>query len=126
MISTFDVRTWRSGPCVVVRATGDLDMAVAPRLRAEIDRALDSALDGAGNPNLVMDLTGVPFCDSVGLGVLVGTLTRLKEAHGRLMLVVSPGMITHLLTITNLDRHFETRDSLREALDAMAPSHSPG
>ncbi|MGJ6966396.1 STAS domain-containing protein [Streptosporangium sp. G11] len=122
MISTFDVQTWRSGACVVVRATGELDMAVAPRLRAEIDRALD----GAGTPSLVMDLTGVPFCDSVGLGVLVGTLTRLKEAHGRLMLVLSPGMITHLLTITNLDRHFETRDNLREALDAMTPSHSQG
>ncbi|MEU4404573.1 STAS domain-containing protein [Streptosporangium sp. NPDC023963] len=122
MISTFDVRTWRSGTCVVVQATGELDMAVAPRLRAEIDGALHEA----GTPNLVMDLTGVPFCDSVGLGVIVGTLTRLKEAHGRLMLVVSPGMITHLLTITNLDRHFETRDSLREALDAMAPSHSSG
>ncbi|MEU4536150.1 STAS domain-containing protein [Streptosporangium sp. NPDC023825] len=122
MISTFDVQTWRSGTCVVVQATGELDMAVAPRLRAEIDGALHEA----GSPNLVMDLTGVPFCDSVGLGVLVGTLTRLKEAHGRLMLVVSPGMITHLLTITNLDRHFETRDSLREALDAMAPSHSSG
>ncbi|MER5648622.1 STAS domain-containing protein [Streptosporangium sp. NPDC002524] len=122
MISTFDVQTWRSGTCAVVQATGELDMAVAPRLRAEIDNVLQDV----GTPNLVMDLTGVPFCDSVGLGVLVGTLTRLKEAHGRLMLVVSPGMITHLLTITNLDRHFETRDNLREALDAMAPSHSPG
>ncbi|MFF3440451.1 STAS domain-containing protein [Streptosporangium sp. NPDC002721] len=122
MISTFDVQTRRSGTCVVVQATGELDMAVAPRLRAEIDRVLQEE----GTPNLVMDLTGVPFCDSVGLGVLVGTLTRLKEAHGRLILVVSPGMITHLLTITNLDRHFETRDNLREALDTMAPSHSSG
>ncbi|MFS1297685.1 STAS domain-containing protein [Streptosporangium longisporum] len=122
MISTFDVQTWRSGPCAVVRATGELDMSVAPRLRAEIDRALEAL----GAPNLVLDMTGVPFCDSVGLGVLVGTLTRTKEAGGRLMLVVSPGMITHLLTITNLDRHFEVRGDLREALDAMAPSHSTG
>lgn len=121
VISTFDVQTWRSGPCAVVRATGELDLAVAPRLRAEIDRVLD----GAGVPGLVVDLTKVPFCDSVGLGVLVGTLTRLREAHCRLILVVGPGMITHLLTITNLDRHFEVRGSLREALDALAPSHSP-
>ncbi|MEV0751264.1 STAS domain-containing protein [Streptosporangium sp. NPDC050280] len=122
MISIFDVQTWRSGTCVVVQAAGELDMAVAPRLRAEIDHALEDA----GSPHLVLDLTGVPFCDSVGLGVIVGTLTRIKEAHGHLMLVVSPGMITHLLTITNLDRHFETRATLRDALDAMAPSHSAG
>jgi len=122
VISAFDVQTWRSGICVVVRVTGELDMAVAPRLRAEIDHALEDS----ETANLVLDLTAVPFCDSVGLGVIVGTLTRIKEAHGRLMLVVSPGMITHLLTITNLDRHFETRTTLREALDAMAPSHSTG
>ncbi|MBB2909667.1 anti-sigma B factor antagonist [Streptosporangium becharense] len=122
MSSTFDIQTWPSGPCMVVQAAGDLDMAVAPRLRAEIDQVLD----GLGHPCLVMDLTQVPFCDSVGLGVLVGTLTRVKEAHGRLVLVVSPGMITHLLTITNLDRHFEMRGSLREALDSFTLSHSSG
>lgn len=120
MISTFDVQTHQSGPCVVVRATGELDMSVAPRLRAEIDQALETS----GAPNLVLDMTGVPFCDSVGLGVLVGALTRTKEAGGRLMLVVVPGMITHLLTITNLDRHFEVRGDLREALDALTPSPS--
>ncbi|MFC7644978.1 STAS domain-containing protein [Streptosporangium lutulentum] len=91
-------------------------MAVAPRLRAGIDRAFESP----GRPTLVMDLTEVPFCDSVGLGILVGALTRVKETGGRLILVVRPGMITHLLTITNLDRHFETCGSLSEALDAVA------
>jgi anti-sigma B factor antagonist len=116
MISTFDVQTWRDGTSVVVQATGELDMSVAPRLRAGIDRALENS----GRPSLVMDLTEVPFCDSVGLGILVGTLTRVRETGGRLILVVSPGMIAHLLTITNLDRHFETCGSLSEALGAVA------
>ncbi|WP_433252209.1 STAS domain-containing protein [Streptosporangium sp. CA-135522] len=116
MIPVFDVQRWTDGSCVVVRASGELDMAVAPRLRAEVDRALETP----GHRCLVMDLTEVPFCDSVGLGILVGALTRVKDAHGRLILVVTPGMITHLLTITNLNRHFETSGSLREALDAAA------
>jgi anti-sigma B factor antagonist len=116
VISTFDVQTWRDGLSAVVQATGELDMAVAPRFRAGVDRALE----GVRRPSLVMDLTEVPFCDSVGLGILVGTLTRVRESGGRLILVVGPGMITHLLTITNLDRHFETYGSLREALDAVA------
>jgi anti-sigma B factor antagonist len=116
VLSTFDVQTWRDGPSAVVQATGELDMSVAPRLRAGVDQALE----GPGRPSLVVDLTEVPFCDSVGLSILVGTLTRVREAGGRLILVVSPGMITHLLTITNLDRHFETCGSLREALDTVA------
>ncbi|GAA3132555.1 anti-sigma factor antagonist [Streptosporangium carneum] len=101
---------------MVVRAEGELDMAVAPRLRAELDRALELP----GHPCVVVDLTAVPFCDSVGLGILVGALTRVRDTRGRLILVVRPGMITHLLTITNLDRHFETCGSLHEALSAAA------
>ncbi|MEV4242235.1 STAS domain-containing protein [Streptosporangium canum] len=116
VIPAFDVQRWNNGPCVIVRAAGELDMAVAPRLRAEVDRALETP----DHPCLVMDLTEVPFCDSVGLGILVGALTRIRDTHGRLILVVGPGMITHLLTITNLNRHFETCGSLREALDAAA------
>ncbi|MFF5211388.1 STAS domain-containing protein [Streptosporangium sp. NPDC000396] len=116
MTPKFDVQRWHRDPCEVVRVAGDLDMTAAPRLRAEVDRALEVP----GHPCLVMDLTGVPFCDSVGLGVLLEALARIKDTHGRLILVVSPGMITHLLTITNLDSHFETCGSLREALDSAA------
>ncbi|WP_326820149.1 STAS domain-containing protein [Streptosporangium sp. NBC_01639] len=116
VVTTFDVQRWSNGPCVVVRASGELDMAVAPRLRAEVEQALETP----GHPCLVLDLTEVPFCDSVGLGILVGALTRVRDTHGRLILVLNPGMITHLLTITNLNRHFETCGTLHEALDAAA------
>ncbi|GAA4222223.1 anti-sigma B factor antagonist [Streptosporangium album] len=101
---------------MVVQASGELDMAVAPRLRAEVEHALETP----GHPCLVLDLTEVPFCDSVGLGILVGALTRVRDTRGRLILVLNPGMITHLLTVTNLNRHFETCGTLREALDAAA------
>ncbi|MER7128705.1 STAS domain-containing protein [Streptosporangium saharense] len=113
-MTVFEVHSWNRGPCVVVRAAGELDMAVAPRLDMEIGRALDLA----ECPCLVLDLAEVPFCDSVGLGVLVSALTRVRDSHGRLILVVRPGMVARLLTITNLDRYFETRGSLREALAA--------
>jgi anti-sigma B factor antagonist len=116
MIPAFDVQTWQNGPCVVIRAAGELDMSVAPRLRAAVDQALETS----GRSCLVMDLTQVPFCDSVGLGTLVAALTRMKDAHGRLILVLNPGMITRLLSITSLDRHFETCGTLHEAFDAAA------
>ncbi|MEV5494294.1 STAS domain-containing protein [Nonomuraea fuscirosea] len=107
------VRCWREGPCTVVRVVGDLDVAGAPRLRAELEQAL------AAPVNLIVDLTEVPFCDSVGLGVLVETLNQVQHLRGRMVLVVGPGMIRHLLTITNLDRHFATSGSLDEARTAL-------
>ncbi|WP_336207727.1 STAS domain-containing protein [Nonomuraea sp. LPB2021202275-12-8] len=109
------VRYWQEDFCTVLHIAGDLDVSGAPRLRAEIEQALASA-----DPvRLVIDLTEVPFCDSVGLGVLVSTLNRVQHARGRMILVLGPGMIRHLLTITNLDRHFETSSSIGEARAAL-------
>ncbi|MFC4115494.1 STAS domain-containing protein [Nonomuraea zeae] len=109
------VRCWHEDPCTVLHVVGDLDVAGAPRLRAEIDQAVSAA-----DPlNLVVDLSEVPFCDSVGLGVLVATLNYVQHMNGRMILVLAPGMIRHLLTITNLDRHFETSGSLVEARAAL-------
>ncbi|WP_344855390.1 STAS domain-containing protein [Planomonospora alba] len=115
MLPAFDVQTRRENSCTVIRVKGELDMSVAPRLRAAIDRVLAEP----GRPCLVMDLTEVPFCDSVGLGIMVNTLTRVRDSRGRLVLALAPGMIAHLLTITNLDRHFETYGSVEEAFGAF-------
>ncbi|WP_219471861.1 STAS domain-containing protein [Nonomuraea rhizosphaerae] len=109
------VRSWREEPCTILHAVGELDVAAAPRMRDALDRILAAAHP----PRLVLDLTEVPFCDSVGLGVLVATLNHVQQVQGRLILVVGPGMISHLLTITNLDKHFETRSSLGEARTAF-------
>ncbi|MEV0581875.1 STAS domain-containing protein [Nonomuraea sp. NPDC050310] len=106
---------WES-PCIVLEVIGDLDSSGVPRLRA----AIDSACASGTPPHLVLDLTEVPFCDSTGLGLLVSTLKRVRQARGRLVLVLGPGMIARLLTITNLDGHFETTDSLPDALLAAA------
>ncbi|MCA2185701.1 STAS domain-containing protein [Nonomuraea cavernae] len=109
------VSCWREDPCTVLRVVGDLDAAGAPRLRAELDQAL-----ALPHPlHLVLDLTEVPFCDSVGLGVLVAGLNHVQRRHGRMILVLAPGMISHLLTITNLDRHFETSASMDDARTAL-------
>lgn len=107
------VRSWMEDRCVVVSVVGELDAGGAPRLRAELDQALSPG----SPPNLVIDLTEAPFCDSVGLGLLVSALTRVR---GHLVLAVAPGMIARLLAITNLDRHFAIRGSLEEATQALA------
>ncbi|WP_449060941.1 STAS domain-containing protein [Planomonospora algeriensis] len=115
MVLAFDVRTWRRDSYTVIRVKGELDMATAPRFRA----AVDQVLEASDRPCVVMDLTEMPFCDSVGLGILVNALTRIRDSRGRLILVPAPGMVTRLLTITGLDRHFEMRGSVDEAFGAF-------
>jgi len=110
------VTIWQEDLCTVLHIVGELDVSGAPRLRAELDQVLASA-----DPlRLVIDLTAVPFCDSVGLSVLVSLLNHARRTHGRLILVLGPGMISHLLVITNLNGHFETCASLQEARTALS------
>jgi anti-sigma B factor antagonist len=59
--------------------TGDCDLASGPELRRQIQRAAADA------DRLVVDLAGVGFLDSVGLGLLVGAARRVQE-----LVVVAP------------------------------------
>ena len=102
-----------SGDCAVLRITGEADVYTAPELRQQI---ID--LVGNGTRHIVGDLRGVEFLDSTGLGVLVGSLKRLRVHHGSLTLVTSGGPLLHLLQITGLDRAFELRQGVLDAISA--------
>jgi anti-sigma B factor antagonist len=103
----------REGPCVVLEIAGELDMNAVPRLRAELDTVLESVRQPWC---IVLDLTQTTFCDSRGLGLLVQTYNRVRGMGGRMGLAVAPGMVSRLLMITNLDRHFETFATTEAAL----------
>ena len=89
------------GPVTVVTATGEVDVYTAPALR---DALLTASPTGAGL--LLLDMTGITFLDSSGLGVLVGGLKRAKTAGGRLDLAGPGPHITAILTRTGLRRLF--------------------
>ncbi|MFJ2728964.1 STAS domain-containing protein [Streptomyces collinus] len=61
------------GALAVIALSGEFDIAAAPAARA-------LELIANGRPDLVADLSGVTFCDSSGLGALVGIWRCAKEA----------------------------------------------
>jgi anti-sigma B factor antagonist len=98
---------------VVLHVTGEIDVATAPRLR---ERTV--ALVAQGQRHLVIDLDGVDFLDSTGLGVLVGTLKRLRSQDGTLALVCSRPSILKVFEITELTKIFDMHPSIDAALRA--------
>lgn len=100
------------GRQVVVRATGEIDLTTAPVLRETLSDLID-----AGHCRLVVDLTEVTQCDSVGLGVLVGALKRARHQDaGGYVRLVCRGPVRSVLRRTGLDRIFATHDDLAGAL----------
>jgi anti-sigma B factor antagonist len=88
----------------VIALTGALDIATAPDLWEAIDAAIAD-----GHATLLLDLAGLTFVDSTGLGVFVRAGKELRAAGGGLVLR-SPGeRVANLLSITRLEEVFEIR-----------------
>jgi len=110
-----DVSIEESDGIVVVSPRGELDAYTPPRLRSELHRLVE-----AGNRTLVVDLTDVSFLDSSALGVLVGTLRRLREREGELRIVKPRPLAMRAFEVTSLDRVLNLYGTRKEALAAAS------
>lgn len=108
------VTTRESGVRTVVHVTGEIDVYTAPVLREELATLVDG-----GHVDLVVDLTGVPFMDSTGLGVLVGALKKVKTHGGELRLVIDQEKVLKVFRITALTQVFPIFATVAEALTAV-------
>ena len=101
------------GECAVLALRGELDVNGGPRLRDALAEAI-----GDGGPRIVVDLEGIDFIDSAGLGVLVGGLKRARTNDGDLVLVCTGRTVLKVMEITGLTRILEIHASREDALAA--------
>ena len=68
---------------------------------------------------IVVDLAGVEWMNSTGLGIIISGYTTLKHHDGELKLANVTDKIQSLLTITKLVTVFETHDSVEAAVNSF-------
>ena len=68
---------------------------------------------------VLLNLGGVPYIDSAGLGEVVRTYTTVSRQGGQLKLLNLTKRITDLLSITKLLTVFETFDVEQDALNSF-------
>lgn len=95
----------------VLAVRGEVDVYTAPRLRERLVELVSQ-----GKHQIVVDLEGVDFLDSTGLGVLVGGLKRLRSHDGDLTLVCTQQRILKVFEITGLTKVFAIHDSVDDAV----------
>lgn len=103
-----DVRS--GGDYQVLRPEGDLDVYTVGSLRDAIGTMIDD-----GTPHVVVDLDGVPFMDSSGLGALMGGVRRLREAGGDLAIACTREQHLKLFTITGFGEGVSIAPTVEEA-----------
>lgn len=108
--------TERDGAAVLA-VSGEVDVATVPRLREQLH-----GLVAQGTNRIIVDLDGVDFLDSTGLGVLVGALKRVRSNDGELALVCTQPRIRKVFEVTGLTKVFSLFDSVDEAVAGTTPS----
>jgi anti-sigma B factor antagonist len=105
----------------VVTVTGDVDVATCATLR-------DSLLQEVADENfrgLVVNLAGVSFIDSTGIGVLVGVWRRTKATDGSLALASPSRQAQSVLDATGLTKVLSIYSTEEEAVQACAQPDTP-
>ena len=72
-----------------------------------------------GHKKLILNLEGVPYVDSAGLGEIVRTYTTVSRQGGNLKLLNLTKRIEDLLSITKLLTVFDTYDSEQDAISSF-------
>jgi anti-sigma B factor antagonist len=108
------------GNLVTVAVTGELDVATMPGL----DRQLGPPAD-LGH-HLILDLTGLRFCDCAGLSLFLRLQQRAGAAGGSLHLVAATAQVRRLITATKLTDVLPVAGSLAEVIALVNEAASIG
>jgi anti-anti-sigma factor len=99
------------GDSVVVTVRGHLDVDSASLLSTTLDQVLDRPA-----PRVVVDLSGVEFCDSIGLSTFVVGHNRAVAGGGWVRLAAPREFLEHLLDTVGLAARMGVYPSVADAL----------
>ena len=99
---------------VVMTIRGPMDVATVPQLRDTLIGLIDE-----GHDRFVFEMSAVDFIDSIGLGVIVGVVHRLRPHDGALALAAPSAHARKAFHITQLTRVLSLHDTVEDALAAV-------
>jgi anti-sigma B factor antagonist len=127
----FDLQRRERDGWSVLAVLGELDLAAAPRVRHAVMELVRGAFPPPTTPpRVIVDLSGVDFLDSAGLGVVLGAVRRVRLAGGTAAIVVGTPQVRGVFEVLGLDRVLQLARSVDEVVragegDRPAPGSSP-
>lgn len=109
------VKTRMEGDAAIITVSGKLmGGPESDALRNEVKNLIDD-----GSKRFVVNLKGVPWINSTGLGALMAVYTSIQRSEGALKLCHVSDRIQSLFMITKLLTIFDTYPSEQEAIDSF-------
>ena len=114
-MAELDLKERQAGDVTILDLSGEVrigDSSVA--LRDSIRSLADQ-----GKKKLLLNLAGVKYIDSSGIGELIANYTTVKRGGGQLKLLNLTDRVQNLLVITKLLTVFDAYDNEAEALKSF-------
>jgi len=108
-----DIRTSREPDATIVKISGEVDLRTSPQLRDVFLELLETKPQ-----RVILDLTGVGYVDSSGVGTIVELKRRAMQDNGTVILVGLQARVRSLFEITRLDKFFTITATVDEARQA--------
>lgn len=99
--------------CTVLRPVGEIESATVPAFRQAVAQL-------GPDERVVIDMAGVPFVDSSGIGALIGAVRRVREIGGTIAIAAVNHPVGRVLNLTGLDRIVEIAETVEQAADRLA------
>ena len=110
-----DIDVTQSGAVTVVMPRGDLDLAAADQVKRTLTELVDT-----GQSQLLMDLGGVSYIDSSGMGALVAAMKHARSRGGDLRLCALQDDVRAIFEMTRLIKAMTVYGTPQEALGSWA------
>lgn len=100
---------------LIVRVEGELDMHSASEFR----QTIDNALDNNEAKHILLNLSGVDFIDSSGLGVILGRYKRISLLRGQMLAAHIQPQVARIFELAGLLKIIKVFKSETEALACL-------
>jgi anti-anti-sigma factor len=109
-----EIKLDMEGNVVVMRLQGDLVAGTAEVLKTQLARLKEKKF-----VHVLIDLDGVRFIDSSGLGACIAANRELDGSGGLLVCTGLNDNVRKVFSMTHADRKISVLDSRRQALDVL-------
>lgn len=100
---------------LVVKVSGELDLSTAEQFKLQIEQDIKQWKA----KNLILDLNGVNFIDSSGLGVILGRYKTVTQNNGNMAIVKPKASVKKILELSGILRIIKIYKDVDAALTAI-------
>ena len=110
-----DITSRKQDEVTILDLDGPFVMADAPNFKARIREVLDS-----GAKHVAVNLSGVSYLDSSGIGAIVSAFSAVKGAGGKCRFFAPSAQVLKVLKMVRLDTVLELRQDEATALSSFS------